>query len=116
MRAHFIGAASRHDGVARFMSSTAARLVTGTSLGNVVSVQVPLFRIIPGRYMTALWPSIGDWLSSVAHCPVRVSRIRVVVSGPASTTRPSGARNMNGYSGMRRAAPGIALIAFVAGS
>ena len=64
------------------MSSTAARLVTGTSSGNVVSVQVPLFRIIPGRYMTALWPSIGDWLSSVDHCPVRVSRIRVVVSGP----------------------------------
>ena len=66
--------------------------------------------------MTALWPSIGDWLASVDQVPVCRSRKRVVVSGPASTTRPSGATNMNGYSGISRAALGIAAIVFVAGS
>ncbi len=38
------------------------------------------------------------------------------MSGPASTTRPSGATNMNGYSGIRRAALGTAVSVFVFGS
>ena len=69
-----------------------------------------------GRYITALWPSIGDWLASVDQVPVCVLRKRVVRSGPASTTRPSGATNMNGYNGICRAALGIAASVFVAGS
>jgi hypothetical protein len=33
---------------------------------------------------------------TVVHCPVVVFSVRVVVSGPASNTRPSGSTNMNG--------------------
>src|SRR5262245_10220150 len=97
------------------MSSTAARLVTGTELGKSGSVHVPLLRILPGRYMTALWPSIGDWLASVFHRPVAGSKMRVVLSGPASTTLPSGVTNMNGYSGIVRAACGTVEMEFVFG-
>ncbi len=66
--------------------------------------------------MTALPPVTGDWLVSVDHVPVVVFSRRVVWSGPASTTRPSGATNMNGYSGISRPALGMAAIVFVFGS
>ena len=76
------------------MSIFAEPFVTGRP-GNSGSAQVPLFKILPGRYMTALWPSIG--LSpTTLHCPVFRSNVRVVVSGPASKSLPLGSTNMNG--------------------
>src|SRR5947209_8157954 len=54
--------------------------------------------ILFGRYMTALMPS-NELVQTVDHAHVAGSRIRVVVSGPASSTRPSESTNMNGYSG-----------------
>jgi hypothetical protein len=51
--------------------------------------------ILFGRYITALMPSNG-LVPTVDHVQVAGSRIRVVVSGPASSTRPSESRNMNG--------------------
>jgi hypothetical protein len=116
VRCHFIGATSFQAGTVWLRSSSAARLVIATELGKSGSPHVPDLRILPGRYMTALWPSIGDFEARVDHVPVLTSSRRVVVSGPASTTRPSGATNMNGYSGIRRPALGIALSLFVAGS
>ena len=76
------------------MSIAAARFVTGRP-GNSGSDQVPDLRILPGRYMTALWPSIG-LVPTVAHCLVSRSKVRVVVSGPASKSLPLGSTNMNG--------------------
>src|SRR3954452_22481445 len=54
--------------------------------------------ILFGRYMTALMPSNG-LVPIVDHVQFDGSRMRVVVSGPASRTRPSESTNMNGYSG-----------------
>ena len=51
--------------------------------------------ILFGRYMTALWASIG-LVPTVDHVQVAGSRIRVVVSGPASKTLPFERTNMNG--------------------
>ena len=76
------------------MSIAAARLVTERP-GNSGSDQVPDFRILPGRYITALWPSIG-LLPTFCHWPVFRSNVRVVVSGPASKSLPFGSTNMNG--------------------
>src|SRR3954466_6846383 len=116
VRDHFIGLTSRQAGTVWSRSSTAARLVTGTLAGKSGSVHVPALRILPGRYITALCPSMGDRLASVDHVPDWTSRIRVVVSGPASTTRPSGVTNVNGYSGICRPALGSRWSVFVAGS
>ncbi len=76
------------------MSIAAARFVTARP-GNSGSDQVPDLRILPGRYMTALWPSIG-LVPTVVHCFVFRSKVRVVVSGPASKSLPLGRTNMNG--------------------
>src|SRR4051812_39824014 len=65
--------------------------------------------------MTALPPSIG-LVATVDHVPDATSSERLTVSGPESKTRPSGATNMNGYSGMKRCADGICRHVFVAGS
>ena len=59
------------------------------------SAHVPDFMILFGRYMTALWPSIG-LVPTVDHVHVAGSRIRVVVSGPASKIFPFERTNMNG--------------------
>jgi hypothetical protein len=45
--------------------------------------------------MTALCPSIGLW-PTTCHWFVFRSKVRVVVSGPASNSLPFGSRNMNG--------------------
>ena len=51
--------------------------------------------ILPGRYMTALIPSNGLVpIVCQTHCPGVI--IRVVVSGPASSRRPSASWNMSG--------------------
>ena len=76
------------------MSIVAARLVT-SRLGKSGSAQVPDLRILPGRYITALWPSIG-LAPTLVHWPVATFSVRVLRSGPASNTRPSGSTNMNG--------------------
>ncbi len=76
------------------MSIAVARFVTSRS-GNSGSDQVPDLRILPGRYMTALWPSI--WLvPTVVHCPVWRSSVRVTRSGPASNSLPFGSTNRYG--------------------
>ena len=93
-RRYFIGAASCQAGDDAVMSIFAARLVV-VRPGNSGSDQVPDLRILPGRYMTALMPSIGLMPTSV-HWPVARLRVRVIRSGPASNRRPSGRTNMNG--------------------
>src|SRR3954454_6920488 len=108
-----MGATSRQAGEAAVMSIAAARLVVGRS-GNSGSDHVPDLRILPGRYITALWPSIG-LVPTTDHLPVARSSVRVVVSGPASNSLPFGSTNMNGYSGIFRDAPGMSVHAFVAG-
>src|SRR2546429_8530259 len=70
--------------------------------------------ILLGRYMTALMPSNG-LAPTVVHVDVAGSRMRVVVSGPASKTRPSESTNMNGYSGDVSAALVKSLHVFVFG-
>ena len=76
------------------MSITAARFVTAR-FGNSGSAQVPDLSILPGRYITALWPPIG-LVPTVLQVPVATLSVRVVVSGPASKMRPSGSRNICG--------------------
>ena len=77
------------------MSIAAARFVAGRP-GNSGSDQVPDLRILPGRYMTALWPSIG-LVPTVVHWPVfRSKRARGACPGPASNSLPFGSTNMNG--------------------
>ena len=56
---------------------------------------MPDFMILSGRYMTALMPSNG-LVPTVDQVHVAGISVRVVVSGPASKTRPSESRNMNG--------------------
>src|SRR2546427_2669071 len=79
------------------------------------SAQLPDFMILFGRYMTALMPSNG-LVPSVDQAHVAGSRIRVVVSGPASSTRPSESTNMNGYSGEVSFDPVRSVHLFAAGS
>src|SRR3954464_4493129 len=87
------------------MSIAAAGLVT-VGLPKSGSDQVPDLRILPGRYMTALWPLIG-LLATIVHVPVVRSRVRLTMSGPPSNSLPLGSTNMNGYSALRRCAEGI---------
>ena len=84
-----IGAVSRHCGVGALMSITAVRPSELYARGPLKSgsAHVPDFMILFGRYMTALWPSIG-LVPTVDHVHVAGSRIRVVVSGPASKMLP----------------------------
>ena len=76
------------------MSMTAARFVT-VRFGNSGSAHVPDLKIFPGRYITAECPVIG-LVPTVLHAPVATFSVRVVVSGPASKTLPSGRRNICG--------------------
>ena len=96
-RGKAIGAVDRQLGVGWFMSRTA---VSGFALYVSAplksgSAHVPAFMILPGRYMTALMPSNG-LVAMLLQVPLAGSKMRVVVSGPASSTRPSESRNMNG--------------------
>ena len=93
-RRYFMRETSRQAGLAAVMSIAAARSVASRS-GNSGSDHVPDLRILPGRYMTALWPSIG-LLPTTDHSRVWRSSVRVTVSGPASNSLPFGSTNMNG--------------------
>ena len=92
-RGKAIEAVSRHAGDGWFMSITAVRPSTGKSLR--VSPHVPDFMIFPERYITALCPSIG-LLPTTVHVLVATLSTRVILSGPASNTRPSGSTNICG--------------------
>ena len=83
-----------HAGLAAVMSIAAAPLVASRS-GNSGSDHVPDLRILPGRYITALMPSIG-LMPTLLHCPVARSSVRVMRSGPASNSLPSGSTKRNG--------------------
>src|SRR4029078_683004 len=71
--------------------------------------------ILPGRYMTALIPSNG-LVPTVDHTPVVGSKMRVVVSGPASRTRPAASTKMKGERGEGSFEPVKSVHAFVFGS
>jgi len=103
-RRYFIGAADCHVGLATFMSIVAVALPAWRPV-NSGSDQVPALRILPGRYCTALMPSIG-LMPTLVHWPVLTFRVRVMRSGPGLNRRPSGSTNMNGYSGIVRSALG----------
>src|SRR3954454_845824 len=108
-----MGAASGHCGLEAVMSMVAVLLLVSRS-GNAGSDHVPALRILPGRYMTALMPSIG-LVPTTDQVLVLRSNVRVVVSGPASNSLPLGSTNMNGYSGICRDACGRSVQWFVAG-
>src|SRR5690348_7084769 len=95
-RGNFIEATCRHAGDDCVMSMTKA---VGLALPVApLSVAVPVFRILPGRYITALWPSLMTG-STMDHVPELRSSVRVSNAcsfEPAESTRPSGSTNMNG--------------------
>ena len=63
------------------MSIVGGAVASTARPGNSGSDQVPDFRILPGRYMTALWPSIG-LVPTVVHWLVVRSSVRVRGVGP----------------------------------
>src|SRR5262245_4810333 len=95
-RGKFIDATCRHAGDVWVMSMTNA---VGAAVPTVpLSAAVPVFRILPGRYMTALCPSRITG-STIDQAPVARFSARVSYAAsdePADRTRPSGSRNMNG--------------------
>src|SRR5712691_4133760 len=98
------------------MSSTAVFACAAYALAPLKSgsAQVPAFMILFGRYITALIPSNG-LVPSVDQVHVAGLRIRVVVSGPASSTRPSDSTNMKGESGEVNLDPVRSVQVFVVG-
>ena len=95
-RACAIDATCRQAGDGRVVSSTNA--VAAATPVVPLSAAVPLFRILPGRYMAALWPSFTIGSTDDHEPVVRLSLL--VATGcslePASSTVPSGRTNMNG--------------------
>src|SRR4051794_24200313 len=95
-RGNFIDATWRQAGDGWVMSMTNAVLAALPVVP--LSAAVPVLRILPGRYMTALWPSRTTG-SIIDHVPEARLSARVSYGcsfDPADSTRPSGSTNMNG--------------------
>ena len=71
-RALAIDATCRHAGVGWVMSSTNA--VGAAEPAVPLSAAVPLFKIFPGRYIAALWPSLTTG-STVVQVEVATSNV-----------------------------------------
>src|SRR3954452_14634288 len=111
-----IDATWRHAGDAWVVSRTNA--VDAALPAVPLSAAVPDFRILPGWYIAALWPS-RTTASSVDHVPLVRFSLEVATGSslaPASTTVPSGTTNMKGEEGTASRAVVIVVKRPVAGS
>src|SRR5688572_4655180 len=96
-RGKAIGAVARQAGEPCVMSRTYVVAAAGAE-DTPPRAAVPDFMILPGAYMTALWPSTTFGSTRLQVCVPTVS-VRVAVgwaTEPAASTRPSGSTNIAG--------------------